>query len=165
VFSLKGLAARLDDRFAVLTSGRRTALPRHQTLRAAIDWSYEVLPETEQLILRRIAVFRGDFTIDSAAAVGADDRIGTGDVFDAVANLAVPGRDVRFRAPPGQFRASPIRALGSHLGCLTAKRTLGNIKLSRLDGWPMRSPVNASPTSSRIPTHDSGPVWFARPSL
>src|SRR5271166_1703626 len=41
----------------------------------------------------------------------------------------------------------------------------GNIKLSRLDGWPMRSPVNASPASSRIPTHDSGPVWFARPSL
>ena len=38
----------------------------------------------------------------------------------------------------------------------------GNIKLSRLDGWPMRSPVNASPASSRIPTHDSGPVWFAR---
>jgi hypothetical protein len=41
----------------------------------------------------------------------------------------------------------------------------GNIKLSRLDGWPMRSPVNASPAFSRIPTHDSGPVWFARPSL
>jgi predicted ATPase/DNA-binding winged helix-turn-helix (wHTH) protein len=88
LFGVKGLAARLDDRFTLLTSGRRTALPRHQTLRAAIDWSYEVLPETEQLILRRIAVFRGDFTIDSAAAVGADDRIGTGDVFDAVANLA-----------------------------------------------------------------------------
>jgi len=48
VFGLsRGLAARLDDRFAVLTSGRRTALPRHQTLRAAMDWSYEVLPETE----------------------------------------------------------------------------------------------------------------------
>jgi predicted ATPase/DNA-binding winged helix-turn-helix (wHTH) protein len=88
VFSVKGLAARLDDRFTVLTSGRRTALPRHQTLRAAVDWSYELLPEIEQLILRRIAVFRGDLTIDSAAAVGADDRIGTGDVFEAVANLA-----------------------------------------------------------------------------
>src|SRR6266404_2154015 len=75
VFGVKGLAARLDDRFTVLTSGRRTALPRHQTLRAAMDWSYEVLPETEQIILRRAAVFQGDFTIDAAAAVATDDRI------------------------------------------------------------------------------------------
>jgi predicted ATPase len=52
VFGVKGLAARLGDRFTVLTSGRRTALPRHHTLRAAIDWSYELLPEAEQLILR-----------------------------------------------------------------------------------------------------------------
>jgi predicted ATPase/DNA-binding winged helix-turn-helix (wHTH) protein len=88
VFSVKGLAARLDNRFAVLTSGRRTALPRHQTLRAAMDWSYEVLPETEQIILRRVAVFQGDFTIDAAAAVATEDRIGTADVFEAIANLA-----------------------------------------------------------------------------
>ena len=88
VFGVKGLAARLDDRFAVLTSGRRTALPRHQTLRAAMDWSYELLPETEQIILRHLAVFRGDFTIDAAAAVATDDRIGAADVFEAIANLA-----------------------------------------------------------------------------
>src|SRR6202035_2528128 len=44
---------------------------------------------------------------------------------DRTGRTFVPGRDVRFRAPPGQFRASPIRALGSYLGCLTAKRTLG----------------------------------------
>jgi predicted ATPase len=88
VFGVKGLAARLADRFTVLTSGRRTALPRHQTLRAAMDWSYELLPETEQLILRRVAVFQGDFTIDAAAAVATDDRIGSADVFEAIANLA-----------------------------------------------------------------------------
>jgi predicted ATPase/DNA-binding winged helix-turn-helix (wHTH) protein len=88
VFGVKGLAARLDDRFAVLTSGRRTALPRHQTLRAAMDWSYELLPENEQIILRRLAVFQGDFTIDAAAAVGTDERIKTADVFEGVANLA-----------------------------------------------------------------------------
>src|SRR6202040_2572985 len=87
VFGVKGLAARLDNRFTVLTSGRRTALPRHQTLRTAIDWSYELLPETEQIILRRVAVFQGDFTIDAAAAV-VTDRIGTADVFEAIANLA-----------------------------------------------------------------------------
>ena len=81
VFGVKGLAARLDDRFAVLTGGRRTALPRHQTLRAAMDWSYELLPETEQLILRHLAVFQGNFTIDAAAAVATDDRIGTSRCF------------------------------------------------------------------------------------
>jgi predicted ATPase/DNA-binding winged helix-turn-helix (wHTH) protein len=87
VFGVRGLAARLDDRFAVLTSGRRTALPHHQTLRAAMDWSYEVLPETEQLILRRVAVFQGDFTIDAATAVATDDRVDAGDVFEGIANL------------------------------------------------------------------------------
>src|SRR3984893_18409537 len=88
VFGVKGLAARLDDRFTVLTSGRRTALPRHQTLRAAMDWSYELLPEAEQIILRRVAVYQGDFTIDAAAAAASDDRINTADVFEAIANLA-----------------------------------------------------------------------------
>ena len=88
VFGVKGLAAQLDDRFTVLTSGRRTALPRHQTLRAAMDWSYELLPETEQLILRRVAVFQGDFTIDAAAAAATDDRINAVDIFEAIANLA-----------------------------------------------------------------------------
>ena len=88
VFGVKGLAARLDDRFAVLTGGRRTALPRHQTLRAAMDWSYEVLPETEQVIFRRLAVFRGSFTMDAAAAVAVDERIAAADVIEGVANLA-----------------------------------------------------------------------------
>ena len=63
------LAALLDDRFAVLTSGRRTALPRQQTLRATIDWSYNLLSETEQLLLRHLAVFPAGFTVDAAAAV------------------------------------------------------------------------------------------------
>ena len=87
-FGVKGLAARLDDRFAVLTKGRRTALPRHQTLRAAVDWSYDVLPEIEQVVFRRLAVFRGGFTMEGAAAVAVDERIEAADVIEAIANLA-----------------------------------------------------------------------------
>ena len=87
-FGVKGLAARLDDRFAVLTKGRRTALPRHQTLRAAMDWSYDLLPEIEQVVFRRLAVFRGSFTMEGAAAVAGDERINAGDVIESVANLA-----------------------------------------------------------------------------
>src|SRR6267143_277706 len=88
VFGIKGLAARLDDRFAVLTSGRRTAFPGHQTLRAAMDWSYEVLPETEQVLFRRLAVFRGSITMEAAADVAIDERIAEADVIEGVANLA-----------------------------------------------------------------------------
>jgi predicted ATPase/DNA-binding winged helix-turn-helix (wHTH) protein len=85
---LKSLAARLDDRFTLLTGGRRTALPRHQTLRAAMDWSYDLLPDAEKVILRRLAVFHGDFTMDAAQAVAADGEIVAAEVFAGVANLA-----------------------------------------------------------------------------
>src|SRR5207245_832473 len=88
VFRIKALAERLDDRFALPTRGRRTALPRHQTLRATMDWSYDLLPEAEQVILRRLAVFQGDFTMDAAAGVATDDRIMSADVFEGVAILA-----------------------------------------------------------------------------
>ena len=87
-FGVRSLAARLDDRFTMLTNGRRTALPRHQTLRAAVDWSYDLLPEPEQVILQRLAVFQGEFTMDAAAAVASDERFATADVFEGVANLA-----------------------------------------------------------------------------
>src|ERR1700720_143144 len=59
---LQQVAAGLDNHLGLLTGGRRTALPRHQTLRATLDWSYELLPEPERLVLRRLAVFIGDFT-------------------------------------------------------------------------------------------------------
>jgi predicted ATPase/DNA-binding winged helix-turn-helix (wHTH) protein len=68
-FGLRELAARLDDRFRLLTSGRRTALARHQTLSAALDWSFELLPVADQTLLRRLAVFAGEFSLNAAAAV------------------------------------------------------------------------------------------------
>src|ERR1700752_559078 len=72
VFGVRELAAHLDDRFRVLTSGRRTALPRHQTLAATLDWSYQLLSEAEQTVLRRLAVFAGHFPLDAAATVAED---------------------------------------------------------------------------------------------
>src|SRR5262249_1535707 len=88
VFGLQGLAARLDDRFRVLTRGRRTALPRHQTLAATLDWSYELLPEPERVVLRRLSVFAGRFALDAASAVASSADISPSDVVDCVANLA-----------------------------------------------------------------------------
>ena len=66
---VRGLAGSLEDCFRVLTHGRRTALPRHQTLRATFDWSYQLLSPEDQAALRRLSVFRGAFTLDDAAAV------------------------------------------------------------------------------------------------
>jgi predicted ATPase/DNA-binding winged helix-turn-helix (wHTH) protein len=84
---IKQVAAALRERFTLLTSGRRTAVPRHRTLRAALDWSYELLTESERLVLRRLAVFAGSFTLQAASAVAADDEIASSEIFDCVANL------------------------------------------------------------------------------
>jgi predicted ATPase/DNA-binding winged helix-turn-helix (wHTH) protein len=81
------LAARLDDRFQVLTGGRRTALPRHQTLRATLDWSYELLAEPERVILRRLGVFAGAFGLEGAAAVAAISETSPSEVVDGLFNL------------------------------------------------------------------------------
>ena len=69
LMSLDEIAARLDDRFSLLTAGSRTAIPRHQTLRATIDWSYDLLTGSEQILLRRLSVFVGGFTLEAAEAV------------------------------------------------------------------------------------------------
>ncbi len=66
------IARRLDDRFRLLTGGSRTALPRQQTLRALIDWSYDLLNEQERALLRRLSVFGGGWTLEAAEAVCAD---------------------------------------------------------------------------------------------
>jgi len=87
VFGVKGLAARLEDRLAVLTRGRRTALPRHQTLRAAIDWSYTLLAEPERVVLRRLAVFAGAFSLATASAVATCREIPPSQVLDGLSSL------------------------------------------------------------------------------
>jgi non-specific serine/threonine protein kinase len=74
LLSVEEIADRLNDRFNLLTQGSRTALPRHQTLRAAIDWSHNLLPVPEQVMFRRLAIFVGGFTLEAveSVAVGGD---------------------------------------------------------------------------------------------
>src|SRR5713101_26300 len=69
---LQQVASRLDDRFTLLAGRRRTALPRHQTLRATLDWSYELLPDWERCLLRHLAAFPAGFTLEAATAVASD---------------------------------------------------------------------------------------------
>ena len=84
--SVEQIASRLDDRFRLLASGDRTAPPRQQTLRAAVDWSYELLSEPEQILLRRLSVFAG-WNLDMAEQVCADEQIPAGTVLDLMAAL------------------------------------------------------------------------------
>jgi predicted ATPase len=81
------VAMGLSDRFALLTRGHRTALPRHRTLRAVLDWSYELLTEAERLLLRRLAIFPAGFTLDAAAAVMTDTEPHAAAITDGIANL------------------------------------------------------------------------------
>jgi predicted ATPase/DNA-binding winged helix-turn-helix (wHTH) protein len=83
-FGIGQLSALLDDRIEILNKGKRTAQPRHQSLAAALDWSYEFLPETERVVLRRLSVFAGFFLLESAIAVAGDADT---DVVENLANL------------------------------------------------------------------------------
>ena len=90
VLSPEQIAARLDDRFRLLTGGSRTALPRQQTLRAMIDWSYSLLSEQEKTLFRRLAVFVGGWTLEAAESVCADveqDGSLPHDILDLLARL------------------------------------------------------------------------------
>jgi len=81
------IARRLDQRFRLLGGGARTAVERHQTLRAAIDWSYDLLDEGEQLLLQRLSVFAGGFGLEAAEAVGSGGAVEADDVFELLAVL------------------------------------------------------------------------------
>lgn len=81
------VAKRLEQRFDVLVGGHRTALPRHQTMRATLDWSFNLLSISDKIILRRLAVFAGSFDLRSASAVIADGEIGADDVVDGITSL------------------------------------------------------------------------------
>jgi predicted ATPase len=81
------IAARLDDRFRLLTGGSRTALPRHRTLRAAMDWSFDLLSPEEQSLFPRLAVFARSFTLEAAEAVCAGDPVDAVDVVDLLGHL------------------------------------------------------------------------------
>ena len=81
------LADRLDSRFRLLASGPRTAVERHQTLRRAIDWSYDLLSDAERTVLNRLAVFAGSFTLAAAEGVVADDVIDAVEVIDLLGHL------------------------------------------------------------------------------
>jgi predicted ATPase/DNA-binding winged helix-turn-helix (wHTH) protein len=103
IFGLSKTASLLDDQLNLSWMGRRTALPRHQTLNAALEWSYDLLGEAEKRVLSRLSVFAGGFTLEAAVAVVADEAIDEANVSDCVWELrsksmiAARGQEGRLR--------------------------------------------------------------------
>jgi predicted ATPase len=97
--SVQAIAARLHDRFRLLVSGDQTVLPRQRTLRALIDWSFDLLSEPERVLFRRLAVFAGGWTLEAAEAVGAGDELDALDVLDLLAQLV--GKSLVVMEPGG----------------------------------------------------------------
>jgi predicted ATPase/DNA-binding winged helix-turn-helix (wHTH) protein len=87
LLSVNQLADELQDSFQLLTGGRRTALPRHQTLRATFDWSHELLPEPERVVFRRLGVFSGTFSLEAAVALAAGPDMAPGQVMEILSEL------------------------------------------------------------------------------
>jgi predicted ATPase/class 3 adenylate cyclase len=105
VLAVEQIAARLDDRFRLLTGGSRTALPRQQTLRGAMNWSYDLLSETERVLLRRLSVFAGGWTLEAAESVCAGESVEATEILDLLTSLVdkslvlaeTQHREVRYR--------------------------------------------------------------------
>jgi non-specific serine/threonine protein kinase len=87
VLAVEQIAARLDDRFRLLTGGSRTAVLRHQTLRATMDWSFDLLSQEERALLRRLSVFAGGWTLEAAEAICSGNGVDASDTLDLLTQL------------------------------------------------------------------------------
>ncbi|MEE1769780.1 BTAD domain-containing putative transcriptional regulator [Streptomyces sp. JV185] len=108
------IADRLDDRFRLLTSGARTVLPRQQTLRAVVDWSWDLLDESERAVLRRLSVFAGGCTLTAAEAVCADGPQGAREVAGLLGSLVDKSLVVAAPAEDGEMRYRLLETVGEY---------------------------------------------------
>lgn len=129
VLSAANIAARLDDRFNLLVSGSRTALPRHQTLRSMMEWSWELLSRAEKDLLQRLSIFAGGMTLQAVETVCDGDGIETHEVLDLITQLVNKSLVIAKRQPGHEIRyhlLETIRQYGleqlEHAGDLTHYR-------------------------------------------
>ena len=151
-FTPADVLARLDDRFRLLTGGPRTALPRQQTLRAVVDWSYDLLFDQERRVFERMSVFAGDCTLSAAEQVCADDEIRRDDIADLLTRLVDKSLVTATHARNGvRFRLL---------------QTLAEYGRERLVGSGDRAAVCARharwvASFTCVAEADYGPAWFA----
>ncbi len=129
--SVQEVAARLDDCFGLLKTGNRAALPRHQTLRGVLDWSYTLLSLPEQALLRRLAVFAGGWTLAAAETVCAGGVVRADEVLDLLASLEAKSLVVLADSPAGGSTA--ITAIGDGESRYGFLETVRQYALARLE--------------------------------
>lgn len=125
VLAPEQILARLEDRFKLLTGGSRTALPRQQTLRAAVDWSYDLLAPPEKTLLNRLSVFAGSFTLECAEAVCSDESLDPLDLLDTLTHLVDRSLVVTEEIAAGEIRyrlLETIRDYGAEKLVLAGER-------------------------------------------
>lgn len=151
------IASRLDDRFRLLTAGDRTALPQHRTLRAVMEWSYQLLSEAEQMMLCRLAVFAGGFTLEAMEAVCGSHELGDLGAIELLARLVdrslvvtEHGLEVRYRL------LETVREYGREK--LLASGELPGVRTRHRD-WYMALAERAEP---EILTGPNQRVWLER---
>jgi predicted ATPase len=117
-FDIEAIAARLDDRFGLLTGGARTALARHRTLRAVVDWSYDLLFDDERRLFDRLSIFAGSCSLAAAESVCAGEDLPVAEIADTLARLVSKSLVIADRGANGSSthrwlerhsRASPRR--------------------------------------------------------
>ena len=129
---LDQMASRLDDRFHVLTGGKRAGLARHQTLRAAIEWSHDLCTPTEQVVWARLSVFAGAFDPAAAAAVCADDELSGARVIESL--IALAEKSVLVAEPLAECPAREAGAAGeAATGDAAAAGEAGQVRYRMLD--------------------------------
>jgi predicted ATPase/class 3 adenylate cyclase len=111
MLNVEQIAERLNDRFRLLTGGRRTALPRQQTLQALIDWSWNLLDEQEHVLLRRLSVFAGGWALEAAQAVSGFNPLNEFDVFDLMEQLINKSLITVQHLPEGKARYGMLESI------------------------------------------------------
>jgi predicted ATPase len=150
-YGLRDIAERLDDRLRFLKGGRRTALPRHQTLLSTLDWSYEMLSEGEKAVIRALAIFAGSFSFDAAAAVTVShgNPIDIVDIMASLVSRSLVSADVdrdavryRLLESTRAYALERLEASGEREVVARAHAAfVGQIFQQGFSDWELRDPV------------------------
>lgn len=151
------IAAELDDRFCLLTGGGRSVAARHKTLRASIDWSHELCSEQERVLLRRLSVWAGGWTLDGAAAVSADDSLNRGAVLELMTGL-VDKSLVETEERDGEVRYRMLETIRQYAAERLADAGEVQATQTRHVSWCLELAERADPQLVR---HDAR-VWLRR---
>ncbi len=158
VLSVDQIAARLDDRFHLLTAGARKTFPRHQTLQATMDWSYDLLSAPERTVLRRLSVFAGGWTLEAAEAICPSDGLEAFDILDVLTQL-VDKSLVAAETPDGEARYRLLETVRQYAHDRLQESGEADDARRRHRDWYL---TLAEQAQSELNRGQRGELWFER---